>query len=249
MMKILFIFFYLLLGTLISYSQVVNVESKRMRTDTTGWAGEADVTYDIVKNTDYIFNVGLTSQLQYKNKKSIVLLLADYRFVKAAGTKYINTGYLHLRYDYKILPKITWEVFSQGQFNQVLDIGLRALIGTGPRLKIYDTDSFRLYFASLYMYEYEENNEKTIFRRNQRSSSYLTFTIDFPRFEIIHTTYYQPKYTDLKDYRIASQTKLKFKIFKHLDFITTFSYRFESEPFPDIPRDTYSISNGLTLKF
>ncbi len=248
-MKILIFVISLFLVSSVLYSQVVNVESKRMRTDTTGWAGEADITYDIVKNTDYIFNVGLTSQLQYKSKKFITLLLADYRFVKAAGTKYINTGYLHLRYDYKLLPTVTWEVFTQGQFNQILDIGFRGLIGTGPRFKLYDSDSFRLYFASLYMYEYEENNEKTIFRRNQRSSSYLTFTLDFPRFEIIHTTYYQPKYTDLKDYRVASQTKVKFKIFKHLDFTSTFTYRFESVPFPNIPKDTYSISNGLSLKF
>jgi len=247
-MKIILLFL-LFASHLVSYSQVINVESKRIRTDTVGWSGNADVTYDIVKNTEYIFNIGLTSQLQYKSKKFLTFFLADYRMVKAAGTKYINTGYIHLRYDQKVFQKLTWEFFTQGQFNQVLNIGFRGLAGTGPRYKIYDSDKFRLYIASLYMYEYEENNNKTLFRRNHRSSSYITFTVDFDRFEIVHTTYYQPKFTDLKDYRVASQTKLKINIFKQLYFTTTFSYRYESVPFPNIPKTTYSITNGLSLKF
>ena len=235
--------------TLSVKSQVVNVESKRMRSDTTGWSGKLDATYDIVKNTEYIFNLGLVSQLQYKSKKFLTFILADYRLVKAAGTQYINTGYVHLRYDQKIMTALTWEYFVQGQFNQVLDVGFRGLAGTGPRFKLYDTDFLRIYAASLYMYEYEENNNKTIFRRNHRSSSYLTFTIDFDRFEVVHTTYYQPKYTDLKDYRIASQTALKIKIFQKLSFTTTFNYRYESVPFPDIPKSTFSLTNGLSLSF
>lgn len=248
-MKILSVLLLFFIGTLISNSQVVNVESKRVRTDTTGWSGTLDATYDIVKNTEYIFNIGLISQLQYKNKKFLSFILTDYRLVKAAGTQYINTGYVHLRFDQKILPRLTWEYFVQGQFNQVLDVGFRGLAGTGPRFKLYDSDKFRCYIASLYMFEYEENVAKTIFRRNHRSSSYLTFTIDFDRFEVVHTTYYQPKYTDLKDYRIASQTALKISIFKQLSFTTTFSFRYESIPFPNIPKTTYSVTNGLSLKF
>ena len=161
--------------------------AQRVRTDTTGWSGKLDATYDIVKNTEYIFNIGLISQLQYKSKKYLTFLLTDYRLVKAAGTQYINTGYAHLRFDQKILSKLTWEYFVQGQFNQVLDVGFRGLAGTGPRFKLYDSDDFRIYIASLYMYEYEENVAKTIFLRNHRSSSYLTFTIDFDRFEQLMT--------------------------------------------------------------
>src|SRR6266498_2728021 len=94
-------------------SQIINIESKRMRTDTTGWAGEASFTVDVVKYSDYIVNLGVSSHLQYKHKKFIALLLSDYALVKSAGEQLINTGYAHLRYGRKLTPVLTWELFTQ----------------------------------------------------------------------------------------------------------------------------------------
>lgn len=232
-----------------SYSQIINIESKRMKTDTTGWAGEASFTVDVVKYSDYIVNLGVSSHLQYKHKKFIALLLSDYVLVKSAGEHLINTGYAHLRYGRKITPLLTWEVFTQAQFNQILDVGLRTLVGTGPRYKFYDTDNFRIYAGTDYMYEYEENVAKTVFYRDHRSSSYLTFTIDFKKFTFVHTTYYQPLFKKLKDYLVASQNKIYFELFKGLSFTAEFNYRYDSNPEPTIPKSTYVLTNGIALDF
>ena len=145
---------------------------------------------------------------------------------------------------------LRWEVFSQVQYNEVLDVGIRVLAGTGPRFKIYDSDLFRLYCAALYMYEYEQNSGKTIFLRNHRISSYLTLTIDLGKLEFINTTYYQPNISDIKnDYRILSQSDLLIGITWNLKFAAGFSLRYDNKPFPDIPKNTYYLTNGLVFEF
>lgn len=231
-------------------SQVVNIESKRMRTDSLGWSGEAEANFQLSKAVDEIYDLGGKLHFQLKSKKSLWLFLNEYRLIKGAGTDFVNSGFAHVRYNHKITKEfLRWEIFTQVQFNGALDVGFRGLAGTGPRIKIYDSDLFRLYLASLYMYEYEENSAKTIFLRKHRTSSYVSFTLDLGKMELSNTTYYQPDMHDLKDYRISSQSNLLFGVFENLKFKTGFSYRYESRPFPDVPRTTYYLSNGLVFEF
>ncbi len=232
-------------------SQVVNIESKRMRSDTTGWLGSAEGNFQLAKNVETIFDLGAKLHFQYKHKNYLWLFLNEYRLIKGGDNKYVNSGFAHVRYNHKITKELLrWEVFTQVQYNGVLDIGLRFLAGTGPRFKIYDSDLFRFYCAALYMYEYEENTEKTIFLRNHRISSYITFTLDLGKVELINTTYYQPNIRDLRyDYRVQSQTDLTIGITDNLKFKTGFSFRYDSKPFPDIPKNTYYLANGLVFEF
>ncbi len=234
-----------------SHGQVVNIESKRMRSDTVGWSGDAEANFQLAKNVETIYDFGTKLHFQFKQKNYLFLFLNEYRLIKGGDTKFVNSAFSHLRYNVKVTKELLrWEAFVQVQYNGALDVGLRGLAGTGPRIKICDNEKFRCYAASLYMYEYEENIEKTIFRRNHRISSYLTFTLELGTFELINTTYYQPNIQSIrKDYRIASQTDILFKITRDLKFTTGFSYRYESAPFPLIPRETYYLSNGLKFAF
>lgn len=232
-------------------SQVVNIESKRMRTDTVGWSGDAEANFQLAKNTQSIFDLGSKLHFQFKQKNYLFLFLNEYRLIKGGDTKFVNSAFAHVRYNQKITKELLrLEVFTQLQYNGALDVGLRWLAGTGPRFKIYDGDMFRAYFAALYMYEYEENVLKTIILRKHRISSYITFTIDLGTLEFVHTSYYQPNIKSFrKDYRYTSQSDLSIKITKNLKFVTGFNYRYDSDPFPNIPKVTYYLSNGLKFTF
>lgn len=234
-----------------TYSQIVNIESRRMRTDTVGWSGDAAANFQLSKNTATIYDFGANIHFQFKQKNYLFLFLNEYRIIKGGDTKFVNSAFSHIRYNQKVTKDLLrWEAFVQAQYNGALDVGLRGLAGTGPRIKICDNEILRMYAAALYMYEYEENIEKTIFNRQHRISSYLTLTLDVGNLEFINTTYYQPNIKSFKkDYRIASQTNLDFKITRNLKFSTGFSYRYESEPFPGIPKETYYLVNGLKFSF
>lgn len=247
MKQVLFLLFVLSFST---FSQVVNIESKRMRTDTTGWTGEAEASFQFSKAVDEIFDLGGKIHFQYKGNNDLWLFLTEMRIIKGAGTEFVNSGFAHIRYNRKITKSLLrWEVFTQYQYNKALEVGQRVLAGIGPRFKIYDSDKFRAYIASLYMFEYQESVDKKIIERNHRTSSYLTFTFDLDRVEFSNTIYYQPNMQDLKDYRLLTQSDLLFKIFENLKFKTGFNYRFDTRPFPGVPKITYYLSNGLVFDF
>lgn len=232
------------------YSQVVNVESRRMRTDTTGWIGSAEGSFQFSKAVDEIYDLGALLHMQYKGKKDLWLFLNEARIIKGAGKQFINAGFAHIRYNRKITADLLrWEVFTQYQYNKALEVGQRVLAGTGPRIKMIETDIFRAYAASLYMFEYQESVDKTIIERNHRTSSYISVTLEFERFELRNTTYYQPNMKELKDYRILSQTDLLIKLADNLKFKTGFNFRYDSRPFPGVPETTYFLSNGILFEF
>ncbi len=240
----------LLIVTANIFSQVVNIESRRMRTDTTGWTGDAEANFQLSKAVDEIFDLGGKIHFQYKGNNDLWLFLTEMRIIKGAGTQFVNSGFAHIRYNRKLTKNfLRWEVFAQYQYNKALEVGQRVLAGIGPRLKLYDTKQFRAYVATLYMYEYQESVDKTIIERNHRTSSYLTFTFDFDRVEFSNTIYYQPNMRDLKDYRLLSQSDILFKIFDNLKFKTGFNYRYDTRPFPGVPKTTYYLSNGLVFEF
>ncbi len=252
-MKNLFCFLIvsLILINVNSRSQIVNIESRRMRTDTVGWSGDAAANFQLSKTTETIYDFGANIHFQFKQKNYLFLFLNEYRVIKGNKTKFVNSAFSHIRYNQKVTKDLLrWEVFVQAQYNGALDVGFRGLAGTGPRIKICDNDLLRMYAACLYMYEYEENVAKTLFFRLHRLSSYLTFTLNIGELELINTTYYQPNLRSFKrDYRIASQTNLDVKITHNLKFSTGYSFRYESMPFPGIPNTTYYLSNGLKFFF
>ncbi|MBZ0202847.1 MAG: DUF481 domain-containing protein [Ignavibacteria bacterium] len=244
---------YLVLIFVLCYSinaQVVNIESKRMRTDTTGWSGSAEADFQLSKSTEEIFDLGGMLHFQYKGKDDLWLFLNEFRFIRGAGTDFVNSGFAHVRYNRKVTKELLrWEAFVQYQYNKSLDVGLRGLAGTGPRFKIYDSDKFRAYAAVLYMFEYQESVDKSIIEHNHRSSSYLSITVNVGKIEFSNTTYFQPNLKNLKDYRIASQSDVKFEIFEDFNFKTGFSFRYDTAPFPGVPKTTYYLTNGLEFEF
>ncbi len=99
------------------------------------------------------------------------------------------------------------------------------------------------------MFEYQESVDKLIIERNHRTSNYLSMTLEFERFEIKNTTYYQPNMKEMQDYRILSQSDLLIKLTDNLKFKTGFNYRYDTRPFPGVPKTTYYLSNGILFEF
>ena len=244
------IFVLLLLCTNIyGYSQILNVESFRIRTDTTGWAGKIGLDVSLVKNTKTLTKIGGKAHLQYKTVKSLILLMGQYELLSSNTNDLIDKSVLHLRYNYKIRPKMSFETFMQGQKNSISKIDFRGLIGLGLRFKLSKNENFRYYLGSTAMYEHEITSLNTD-EQHWRWSNYFSFTImPVNYFSIISTTYYQPVFSYFSDYRIASQNALIFKIDKHLSFKTAFNYYFDSTPVEGVPKEQYNLNSGILYAF
>lgn len=236
-----------------STAQIVNIENARMQSDTTGWMGGAGAAVSLTQNTTKIFGTDLEAHLQYKtsNDQGLWLILGNYSFLKVGSSRFISNGFGHIRYNRKVNEWLRWEVFGQYQNNIITQIDSRVLVGTGPRFKIFKTKVFRLYAASLLMFESEkERTNPTVPHNDLRNSSYVSFTwLPQPNIELISTTFFQPLFSQFSDYRILNQASLKVRATKHFSLSVKWNYLHDRFPAGTAPKTTYHFGTGVDYEF
>jgi len=234
----------------IIYAQIINIESRRMATDTTGWAGDIGIAVSASKNALSYFTFNGKGHLQFKTENDIWLGIVDYNMVHAGGEDFGKSGFGHLRYNRKLSQLVRFEVFTQGQFNEVSKIDVRYLNGVGFRFKLSQFERAKFYYGITYMNEYEEIIDEAVINKDHRLSSYFSFTLAPEKgITLSNTTYIQPLFNDFQDYRLSNDTRLYFKITGRLNFVTTFHYLYDANPPVDIPNSNYQVDNGLTYGF
>ena len=243
----------------ISDAQIVNVESLRMKTNDQLFLMNGSTSFSYSNNDgNYNFKISINAgaTLKSENKKNTYFLIGDYTLNRSKLQDFQNDWFAHLRYNYEHTDLFRWEVFTQGQGNQILDIELRYLIGTGPRLKFVlkkavdknNDTGIRCYLGNAYMYEIERSSINDQHLYQHRHSSYLSFSVDIPKtnLSITNTMYYQPLYKDFSDYRLNNQFQLGIPITKEsLSFNTAFSYSYDSLTPANKSQYTSYISLGL----
>lgn len=231
-------------------AQVLNVENKRFHDDSLGWVGNTMFRFNLVQNTQRIFQLGSNVHVQYRNDKSRILFLNELNYLQSGNNAPVNTGYAHVRWGRKWTNVLTIESFVQAQFNRPLKMDLRLISGVGLRWRVANSQKVRVYVASLPMAEYEEVKADNQINRNLRLSSYISFHWDVTsNLELENTTYYQPRINVLNDYRLAGESSLKMKLGQRLAWGISYQYLFDTRQPTDIPRWTYRLENRLEFSF
>ncbi|WP_432411818.1 DUF481 domain-containing protein [Rasiella sp. SM2506] len=241
----------LLCATTYGSAQILNAESLRKVTDTSGFSGAASVNFALKRNVNDFITLGSDIHLQYKNKNHLALFKNDVNFQKIEGEKFENSLISHLRYNYRFHPGIAWEVYTQGQYNKINLIEFRGLVGTGPRFKLTNSEKYKFYLGTSAMYEYEEVTDGvTPIQRSFRGSSYVSFSF-YPseHVSIISTTYYQPLFRDVSDYRISSQSSLLVGLFTNFSVALSHTFVYDAFPAVGIPNSQYEFTTGVAYTF
>ncbi len=246
-----FVLTLLLCFTISTSAQILNAESLRKVTDTSGYSGSAGVDFALRRNTKDFLTFSSNLHIQYKMKKHLVLLKNDISFQKLEGEKLQNGGISHLRYNYRFHSRIAWEVFAQGQYNKISLVDFRGLIGTGPRFKLTTSEKYKFYLGTLVMYEHEELADGiTPIQRDFRASGYLSFSLyPIETITLVSTTYYQPRFSKISDYRISSQSSFLIDLFKNFAFTIDYTFTYDAFPAIGIPNSQYDFSTGITYSF
>jgi len=231
-------------------SQIINVESKRIATDTTGFSGKVGLSLSASKFTQSYVAGEFSSLIQWKTNKNIYLLVGDFQIVNAGGESFNNSGFGHFRFNRKLSSKIRMELFTQLQYNSVTKISARYLNGAGLRFKLSPYETAKIYWGIAAMYEYEELSDPKLINKDIRLSSYMTFTLaPVKTITFRNTTYVQPLTADFNDYRLSNSTRLNFGITDNLSFTTDFNFLYDSVPPEGVPNINYQVRNGLSYKF
>lgn len=230
-------------------AQVVNTETKRRNKDESGWDGDADLGFSIVQNTKSILTANSKINLQYDNKDHMLLLLNDLKLMKVDQTSLQNSGFQHVRYNYKFRNYLIPEAFVQAQFNQLWKVDFRFLVGTGPRFQILKNDSTQIFLGTLVMYEFERVDDGQEYHRDFRFSTYGSVGFGIGKaLTLTNITYFQPLIKDFYDFRVSSETAFRIAITKKLGFKTAFSFNYDTRPVVGLPDVFFSFTNALSYR-
>lgn len=231
-------------------AQILNVESLRKVTDTSGFTGSAGLNFSMKRDSNDYLEFSSDTHVQYKMRRHLVLWKNDINLKSIEGNRFQNSGATHLRYNYKLHPNIAWEIFAQAQYNKESKINFRGLLGTGPRFKLTQDEDYKIYFGTHVMMEQEERSDGSPVQRDLRSTSYLSFSL-YPtdRITIVSTTYFQPRFEKFKDYRAASETSIAIDLFKQFAFKTSYVFTYEQYPAEGVPNSQYTLKSGIAYTF
>lgn len=232
-------------------AQIVNIEKERIRNhDSIGIMGKVSATINIIQNKNLLVNADLNPHLQYKNRKHLVLAIAQAEYAALDSKTINNGGFFHLRYNYALFRSVKAECFSQIQYNKIWNMPFRFLIGAGPRFKLLDFQKSRLYFGPLYMYEVQQVKTGNYTQYNHRMSAYLSWNTELNSLLFFSgTVYYQPLLSNFQNYRLTGLCELNFAISRRFTFDNRFTMIFDQTRTVDIPPQTYRYTAGLGYKF
>lgn len=233
-------------------AQLVNIESKRMHTDSIRFVVNSDLLFNYTDNNGaYILQIGsnLATQFKTKDLKSIFFLIGNVNLIRSKNEDFQNSWFLHARFNQKLSQLLRLEAFVQNQKNKKLTINQRNLIGVGLRIKLFATPTTIAYVGNSYMYEIETINLSNQKFFNHRNSSYISLNKSFVKYNLNLTGsfYFQPLYDNISNHRILSQFKAEVPLTKRISLSALYNYSVIN--FDSILEDNRSsnISFGFTL--
>lgn len=145
-----------------SYSQILNVDRENTQ-DTIKKPFKAFITGSISsdKQRNNLFELNNTTELYYGFKNDYFFVLLNQNDLVFNGTKSIeNNGYTQLRYRDNDTRKISPDFFTQYQWNGIIGLESRFIIGSNARFKVYELKNSDLYLSTGVIYEKEKWNKK-----------------------------------------------------------------------------------------
>jgi hypothetical protein len=253
---LLFLIAYL---PVLSVEAQINTEKYRKYYEKEGFLFNASTTLALKDgNTKYTAVRG-TGRIDYNGKEFNYFIVGNFEYKSSSDKKIENQGFVHLRSMWNFAPRANLEAFAQRQYDEFIDLNARNLLGTGIKYALVQsrslkdsTHTFDLNLSVGFMYETEEYNvdEQIVSVYLWRSTNFVSF--DWLLKEKLNLTgviYYQPAFADFSNYRLSAEAGLEVQIAKRLFLITSFTYRYISQPIAKVENFDLSLESGIRFQF
>ncbi len=256
--KNFFLFFTVCFSILIQtslFSQILNIEKDRQETekkDSTFWSGNFIAGFDLTKQENTVLQFDNDNYLLLSTPKHAYIWIGHINLIKSEGENVISEGYFHHRINFLKTKKLSYEVFSQYQYNETRGLINRGLFGATPRLKLKISEKLDVAIGTGAMYEWEEwkLEENHAFTRLFKSTNYLNIHEKLTEnTELIFITYYQARFDRFLHPRISGDANIRIKLTNHISFNLHYIPYYDAQPVIPIDKWNYELTSGLGIQF
>ncbi len=254
-----------LIWSIASTAQILKVDKTNVDADTSGvFMGSLKADFNLNNRSataeQNITYTGLkaSADLVYLGQQHAYILINQLNYFKTTGGPLFSTGYTHFRINFLRKNKLSYELFTQVQYDEGRKMTLRYLNGGNFRFQLVNNKKTRLHLGVGAMHEQENwknlADESMLIKKDIfKSTNYINYQQklnDFVNLNLI--AYYQGGYDQESSVfrnRISGDFDLNVKLTDKLAFNTSFTAQYEDRPIIPINNWVYSLTNGLKYSF
>ncbi|HNP18194.1 MAG TPA: DUF481 domain-containing protein [Fulvivirga sp.] len=248
-----------------SHAQILKVDKGSIDADSSGYfIGSIDANFNINNRSttaekEVVFKgLDVSADMVYISEKHAYILINNINYFTSTGGPLISTGYVHFRTNFFRKKIMSYELFTQIQYDNGRNMPYRFLAGGGLKFNLMSSKKSDLFVGIGVMREDEHwklvNMDNLIIEKTiWKTSDYISANIEineFVDFNLI--TYYQGGYDNDSDVfrsRISGDAVLTVKISDRVSFLTSFTAQYDDKPIININPWVYSLTNGLKWNF
>ncbi len=261
MKNYLFLFLFLFLSLSVS-SQVLNIEKFRLNRDTAKyWAGNIGLGLSLKKQVTTVNTYAASARIVYLSEKNAYMSLNNFKVIQNGDVNLVSEGYSHWRVTFRRRKFLSYEVFTQAQYDMGRGLYHRYLGGASLRFDLQSEDKYDVALSSGFFYENErwEGNIERFFYEGDTTVAQTSFikstTSLSSRFKLAdHMTFFGVAiYQARPDYffkpRLILDGQLVFHIKKKTAFTTELQLSYDALPAIEDNRYLYKFEFGFLIKF
>lgn len=263
--RFLFLFLIFAFNHIRSNGQILNVDRDKILTDTAKFiTGSIALKFHLDnknatpdEKNSYI-SIENKNDLVFVGLKNNYTLISQIKYFNSSGGTFISSGHAHVRANLSKMRKVSYEVFSQIQYDKNRFMDIRFLFGGGFRWMLSNTEKKGFFIGTELMYEHEKwdnpiNENLSIIKDLPKFSSYISLHLKLNSSATFMTViYFQTGYDPdpgVMRNRFSYDTQFDIYISKKLFFNIKFTGAYEDKPIYPINNFFYTIENGLLWKF
>lgn len=245
--------------------QILNIEKSRIDKDSAHYlAGTASLGLNLFnRNTgqpkgDNFTGLTSTADLIYFSEKHSYFSISAINYVSLRQETFQHAGYTHLRANFYRKRKLSYETYTQYQYDLARRLEHRFLAGAGIRTALLLSENVNLYIGNSLMYEFEQwqmpnTVDEKVTNRLPKLSNYLSTRAKFnEHVELNAIIYYQTGYDQLISdfrHRLSGETNFSARLNGKVRFKTTFNCTIDNQPVVPLTHFLYSLTTGLQAGF
>jgi hypothetical protein len=241
----------------LAHAQIVNVHPLVDGSNEPGFSAALEASMDLRTGNTRLMAVRGAAMARWQCGDHLVfaLLKAEHGESGSPLTRFVSKSFEHLRYRYRATSLVATEVFAQNEADQLRRLRLRALLGAGPRFRLFDADRGSLHLGVAAMLEHERLSRDDVAgagasQTAARMSSYVVGQVRLnDRATTTASAYLQPRVDALRDVRSLAEGALLVEVAKRVTFKVALALAHDSRPPPETSSTDVALNNAVSIAF
>ncbi len=234
---------------------IVNVEKAIIGSEADGVSHVANVAVNGASGNTEKSSIKADLLSQWKHEQHTEFLMLRYNYGTSRGKVDSNKSFLHVRHRTDLNRQWAVEALAQVGRDPFSRLSRRTLLGGGLRFTAMEQAGVAAVYVGVGGF-YERERLRVTAATNDtnsslwRSSNYLVLKRRFnEQLRMNSTTYYQPAFGQLKDYRLLEEMSAYVKVMDNIDLKLSLDFTYDARPPQTVKSTDLRYSSGLEMRF